>query len=65
MKQNYTTSSGKGWISTAAVTALLLLGNLAQAQEGSQGNTTIFGGAQMTFFSNHNLLPEAEAPSRA
>jgi len=56
MKQNYTTSSGKGWISTVAVTALLLAGNLAQAQEGSQGNTTIFGGAQMTFFSNHNFV---------
>ncbi|SEJ37781.1 Por secretion system C-terminal sorting domain-containing protein [Dyadobacter sp. SG02] len=56
MKQNYTTSSRKGWISLAASTALLLVGNLAQAQEGSQGNTTIFGGAQMTFFSNHNFV---------
>jgi hypothetical protein len=56
MKQNYTTSSGKGWISTAAVTALLLFGNLAQAQEGGQGNTTIFGGAQMTFFNNYNFV---------
>ncbi|SDH37171.1 Por secretion system C-terminal sorting domain-containing protein [Dyadobacter soli] len=56
MKQNYTTSSRKGWISQAALTALLLVGNLAQAQEGSQGNTTIFGGAQMTFFSNHNFV---------
>jgi len=37
-------------------TALLLLGQFAQAQEGSQGNTTIFGGAQMTFFSNHNFV---------
>lgn len=56
MKENYTTSSGKGWINLAASTALLLLGQLAQAQEGSQGNTTIFGGAQMTFFSNHNFV---------
>lgn len=56
MKQNYTIPSGKGWLSTAAVAALLLFGNLAEAQEGSQGNTTIFGGAQMTFFSNHNFV---------
>ncbi|MGG7663547.1 T9SS type A sorting domain-containing protein [Dyadobacter sp. BHUBP1] len=56
MTQNYTISSRKGWISTAVSTALLLLGQLAQAQEGSQGNTTIFGGAQMTFFSNHNFV---------
>lgn len=35
---------------------LLLLGHFAQAQEGSQGNTTIFSGAQMTFFSNHNFV---------
>lgn len=56
MTQTYTISSRKGWISTAVSTALLLLGQLAQAQEGSQGNTTIFGGAQMTFFSNHNFV---------
>ncbi|HWV32021.1 MAG TPA: T9SS type A sorting domain-containing protein [Dyadobacter sp.] len=56
MTQNHTISSRKGWISTAVSTALLLLGPLAQAQEGSQGNTTIFGGAQMTFFSNHNFI---------
>ncbi|MHA4737673.1 T9SS type A sorting domain-containing protein [Dyadobacter sp. MSC1_007] len=56
MKQNYTSSSRKGWLSMAASMALLLVGPLAQAQEGSQGNTTIFGGAQMTFFSNHNFV---------
>jgi len=56
MKQNYTTSSGKGWTSMAVSVTLLLLGNLALAQEGSQGNTTIFGGAQMTFFANHNFV---------
>lgn len=27
-----------------------------RAQEGSQGNTTIFGGAQMTFFGNHDFV---------
>ncbi|GGH21956.1 hypothetical protein GCM10007423_03450 [Dyadobacter endophyticus] len=56
MKQNYTISSKKGWISMAVSSALLLVGHFAQAQEGSQGNTTIFGGAQMTFFSNHNFI---------
>ena len=40
----------------AVSAAVLLLGHLARAQEGSQGNTTIFGGAQMTFFSNHNFV---------
>lgn len=35
---------------------LLLLSAPALAQEGSQGNTTIFGGAQMTFFSNHDFV---------
>jgi hypothetical protein len=30
--------------------------NQVQAQEGSQGNTTIFGGAQMTFFGNHDFV---------
>ncbi|MGN7886217.1 T9SS type A sorting domain-containing protein [Dyadobacter endophyticus] len=56
MNQNYTISSKKGWISMAVSSALLLVGHFAQAQEGSQGNTTIFGGAQMTFFSNHNFI---------
>jgi hypothetical protein len=56
MKPLYTSSSGSGWRSAAVSAALLLLGHLAQAQEGSQGNTTIFGGAQMTFFSNHNFV---------
>ncbi|GLU56218.1 hypothetical protein [Dyadobacter frigoris] len=40
-------------------TALLLLMALvfeARAQEGSQGNTTIFGGAQMTFFGNSDFM---------
>ncbi len=45
-----------------ALTMLLLLMVLvfeARAQEGSQGNTTIFGGAQMTFFGNHNFQAPA------
>ena len=56
MKELYTSSSGNGWRSMAVSAALLLVGHLAQAQEGSQGNTTIFGGAEMTFFSNHNFV---------
>ncbi|SEJ37820.1 Por secretion system C-terminal sorting domain-containing protein [Dyadobacter sp. SG02] len=56
MKQRYTNASRKGWISRALLGTLLLPGVVAQAQEGSQGNTTIFGGAQMTFFSNHNFV---------
>jgi hypothetical protein len=56
MKQNYNSLPRKGWMSMAASIALLLIGPFAQAQEGSQGNTTIFGGAQMTFFSNHNFV---------
>ncbi|GLU56947.1 hypothetical protein [Dyadobacter frigoris] len=46
----------KGWIKIMASAALLALGGAVQAQEGSLGNTTIFGGAQMTFFGNSNFL---------
>jgi hypothetical protein len=35
---------------------LLLLTSAVRAQEGSQGNTTIFGGAEMTFFGSHNFV---------
>ncbi|GAB4039462.1 hypothetical protein GCM10028774_40910 [Spirosoma jeollabukense] len=38
------------------ILVLLVLALSAQAQEGSRGNTTIFNGAQMTFFGNHNFL---------
>jgi len=30
--------------------------SLAKAQQGSQGNITVFGGATMTFFGSHNFL---------
>lgn len=63
MKQLYTSSSGSGWRGAAVSAALLLLGHLAHAQEGSQGNTTIFGGAQMSFFGNHNFVTGGGAPS--
>ena len=56
MKQHYTNPFRKGWLNMAISSALLLLGPLTYAQEGSQGNTTIFGGAQMTFFSSHNFV---------
>ncbi|MBE9461417.1 hypothetical protein ACFP1I_01455 [Dyadobacter subterraneus] len=51
----------KGWKNAAAMLALFATASVgsAQAQEGSQGNTTIFGSAQMTFFGNHNLLTPA------
>lgn len=55
MKQNYTSTPGKGWISIAAFMALLLLGHPAIAQQGGQGNTTIFSGGQMTFFGDYNF----------
>ena len=38
------------------LSALVALANGVRAQEGTQGNTTIFGGAQMTFFANHNFV---------
>ncbi|WP_229204034.1 GEVED domain-containing protein [Dyadobacter alkalitolerans] len=56
MKLTYTSSSAKGWISMAISAMLLLLGHLVLAQQGSQGNTTIFGGAQMTFFGDHDFI---------
>ncbi|MGN7890333.1 T9SS type A sorting domain-containing protein [Dyadobacter sp. 22481] len=56
MKHNNISSYGKGWTSMVASITLLLFGHLTHAQEGSQGNTTIFGGGQMTFFSNHNFV---------
>lgn len=59
MKQTYINPSlFKGWKNAAAMLALFAAASVgtAMAQEGSQGNTTIFGGAQMTFFGNHNFL---------
>lgn len=44
-----------GWMKLATILTLLVAGPASQAQEGSSGNTTIFGGAQMTFFGNHNF----------
>jgi hypothetical protein len=46
----------KEWIQVMVLTTLILFVQIARAQEGGQGNTTIFGGAQMTFFSNYDFL---------
>ena len=46
----------KTWINIMVLLVLLLLTFAARAQEGGQGNTTIFGGAQMSFFGNYNFL---------
>jgi hypothetical protein len=57
MKHKYTPSSRrKDWTQITILAALLGFTTLVHAQEGSQGNTTIFGGAQMSFFSNHNFV---------
>ncbi|PSL31537.1 T9SS type A sorting domain-containing protein [Dyadobacter jiangsuensis] len=41
---------------TAVLTvAAIICGTVAHGQEGSSGNTTIFNGAEMTFFGNHDF----------
>jgi hypothetical protein len=55
MKKPYTYFI-RDWVKTPTLFFLLGLAQVALAQEGSQGNTTIFGGAQMTFFANHNFI---------
>ncbi|GGN06308.1 hypothetical protein GCM10010967_46910 [Dyadobacter beijingensis] len=42
--------------SIAVCAALMGHAHFGWAQEGSQGNTTIFGGAQMSFFANHDFV---------
>ncbi|SEJ69083.1 hypothetical protein SAMN04487995_5950 [Dyadobacter koreensis] len=57
MKHKYTPSSRrKDWIQISILAILLGLATQLRAQEGTQGNTTVFGGAQMTFFGNHNFV---------
>lgn len=56
MKQNYTYPLlRREWIQAAIFVVLLLLVMQARAQEGGQGNTTIFANGQMTFFGNYNF----------
>lgn len=54
MKKTHTYLT-RDWVKTPMLLLLLALVHMTRAQEGSQGNTTIFGGAQMTFFSDHNF----------
>lgn len=44
------------WVHRSAFLALIALSGTAQAQQGSSGNTYIFGGAQMTFFGAHDFV---------
>jgi hypothetical protein len=46
----------RSWIWFTILHAMLIVPLGANAQQGSQGNTTIFGGVQMTFFSNHDFV---------
>ncbi len=57
MKQTYITRSRKrDWIEIGLLAILLGLATGTFAQEASLGNTTVFGGAQMTLFGNHNFV---------
>jgi hypothetical protein len=53
---NTSISRKQDWVSLAILIALFALAFTARAQEGSQGNTTIFAGAQMTMFGDHNFV---------
>lgn len=44
------------WAKTVALLALLVTGFTSKAQQGSSGNTYIFGGAEMTFFGAHDFV---------
>jgi len=46
------TKTGTAMLTVAAVAC----GTIAQAQQGSSGNTTIFNGAEMTFFGQHDFV---------
>lgn len=50
-------SGKRGWISILTLVVLIGLALEASAQEGSQGNATIFNGAQATFFGDHTFVP--------
>ncbi|WP_353719490.1 hypothetical protein [Dyadobacter sp. 676] len=64
MRQNSIIPRGRReWIQMVAVATLLLPVDTVQAQEGSEGNTTIFGGEEMTFFADHNFVTGGGAQS--
>jgi hypothetical protein len=46
----------RAWMKIAALLALLVTGFTSKAQQGSSGNTYIFGGAEMTFFGAHDFV---------
>jgi hypothetical protein len=52
---NTSLAGKRDWASLLILLVLFALAFEARAQEGSQGNTTIFAGAQMTMFGNHNF----------
>lgn len=57
-KLYYKPSLSRKWEKVWFLILIALFGLVYQsrAQEGSQGNTSIFGGAQMTFFGNHDFV---------
>jgi hypothetical protein len=57
MKKIYINSiRPKELVKVMALMLLLTFTNIVSAQEGSQGNITIFGGAQMTFIADHYFV---------
>jgi len=58
MKYQYASNTlTKRWISPLMLAAAMFaLPNLATAQQGSQGNTTVFNGAQATLFGAHTFV---------
>ena len=48
-------SRKRDWMSLLILIAWFMFSYTARGQEGGQGNTTIFGGAQMTFFQNYDF----------
>jgi hypothetical protein len=59
MNKTYSNSplSGKrDWVSITVLITLMLLAYSVRAQEGSQGNTTVFNGVQMTLFGPHTFM---------
>ena len=49
-------SRKRDWMSLLILIAWFMFSYTARGQEGGQGNTTIFGGAQMTFFGSHDFV---------
>lgn len=55
-QSSITTLTKPVWSKVVALLVLLAVGSVSHAQEGSQGNTTVFSGAQMTLFGNHTFV---------